>query len=175
MKTKMTEKIKKSVLRLPITEPIKKMGMMHSAGCRMDEMKTPLRSANDVVEKTNKRRMRATEKPKRKSLTQTLGFLRKTLTRLPRKMKPNHVRQEKRERAEQRLKLKTGSLLIKTRWMMKSASEATEKKTVPKIKPKARPKEVGRNRKIVRRPPSTHKTQSQTTIFLWEGSVKRDE
>jgi len=58
---------------------------------------------------------------------------------------------------------------------MRSASEARKKKTVPKIKLKASPKEVGRNGKIVRSPPSTHKMQSQTTIFLWDGSVKRDE
>jgi len=35
--------------------------------------------------------------------------------RLPRKMKANHVRQEKRESAEQRLRLKIGSFLIKPR------------------------------------------------------------
>lgn len=98
-----------------MTDSMKKMGMVHSAGWRIDEMKISLRFAKDVVEKTSKRRMRATEKPKRKSLTQTMVFSRKTLMRLPRKMKPNHIRQEKRERAEQRLKLKTGSFLIKPR------------------------------------------------------------
>lgn len=51
----------------------------------------------------------------------------------------------------------------------------TEKKTVPKIKPKVNPKEVRLNGKIVSIPPSTHKIKSQATIFLWEGSVKRDE
>ena len=58
---------------------------------------------------------------------------------------------------------------------MRSASEAREKKIVPKIKPKANPEEVGLKGKIVRSPPSTHKMPSQTTIFLWDGSVKRDE
>ena len=58
---------------------------------------------------------------------------------------------------------------------MRSASEAREKKTVPKIKPKVSPEEVRLKGKIVRSPPSTHKIESQTTIFLWDGSVKRDE
>ena len=58
---------------------------------------------------------------------------------------------------------------------MTSASKVREKKAVPKNKPKTNPKEVGLNGKIVRGPPSTHKTQSQTKILLWDGSVKRDE
>jgi len=175
MKTKTTERRKKFVPRFPMTDPMKKMGMTHSTGCRIDETKTPLRSANEVVEKTNKRRMRATEKPKRKSLTQTTGFPRRTLMRLPRKMKPNHARQEKRDRVEQRLRLKIGSFLIKPLQIMRSVSETKERKNVPKIKPKAKPKELGDNGKNARSPPSKHRTQSQTMIFLWDGSVKRDE
>jgi len=58
---------------------------------------------------------------------------------------------------------------------MRSASEAKEKKAIPKIKPKTSPRKAGFNGKIVRSPPSTHKTQSQTMIFLWDGSVNRDE
>jgi len=54
-----------------MTELTRNIGMIDSAGCRIDEMKPPLRFANDVVEKTSKRRIRATEKPKMKSLTQT--------------------------------------------------------------------------------------------------------
>jgi len=98
-----------------MTELTKKSGIVHNTGCKMEEKKTTLRSANDVVENTNKRRRDTKEKPKRKSLTQIAGFSRKTVMMLPRKMKANHVRQEKMESAEQRLRLKTGSFFIKLR------------------------------------------------------------
>jgi len=91
------------------------MGTMHNAGCKRDETKTLPRLANDVVESTNKRSMSAARKPKRQILTQTLELLRTALMRLPSKMKPNHVRQEKRERPEQRLRLKIGSVFIQLR------------------------------------------------------------
>jgi hypothetical protein len=115
MRTKIAENRKKSAPMLPMTELTEKSRLMHNTGCKTEERKTTLRSANDVVENTNKRRMSAKEKPKRKSLTQITGFSRKALMRLPRKMKPNHVKQEKMESAEQRLRLKTGSFLIKPR------------------------------------------------------------
>jgi len=86
--------------------------------------------------------------------------------RLPRKTTINHIRQEKSERAVQRLKLKTGSLLIKLHQIIRSVKEAIEKNTTPKIKPSTNPEEVGRNGRIVRSPPSTHKVQSKTKIFL---------
>jgi hypothetical protein len=113
MRTKIAENRKNSAPILPMTELTEKSGIVHNTGCKMEERKTALRSANDVVENTNKRRRDTKEKPKRKSLTQITGFSRKTLMRLPRKMKANHVRQEKMESAEQRLRLKTGSFLIK--------------------------------------------------------------
>lgn len=85
---------------------------MHSEGCRMEEAKALLKLANDVVENTNKRRINVAQKPRRQSLIQGFGFLRKALRMLPRKMSPNQVMQEKRERAEHRLKLKMGSVFI---------------------------------------------------------------
>jgi len=96
-----------------MTELMEKSGIVHNAGCKIEQRKTTSRPANDVVENTNKRRINTKEKPKRKSLTQITGFSRKTLIRLPRKIMANHVRQEKRESAEQRLRFKTGSFLIK--------------------------------------------------------------
>jgi len=44
---------------------MKKIGMMHNAGCRMEETKTLLKLANDVVENTSKRRIKAAQKPKK--------------------------------------------------------------------------------------------------------------
>jgi len=115
MRTKMAENRKNSASMLPMIELTKKSGMVHNTGCKIEERKTALRFANDVVENTNKRRRNTKEKPRRKGLTQITGFSRKTLMRLPRKMRANHVREEKRESAEQRLRLKTGSFLIKPR------------------------------------------------------------
>jgi len=109
----MVERMKKFTPRLPMMETTIKMEVAESAGCKIEETNTPSRSENDVVEKTRKRRMRAKEKPRRKSLAQTKEFPRKKLVKPPTKIKPNHIRQEKRERAEQRLKLKTGSFFIK--------------------------------------------------------------
>jgi len=95
----------------PIIELIETTVTMHNAGCKRDEIKTLPRLANDVVESTNKRSMIAPRKPKRQSLTQTLKLLRTTLMSPPSKIKPNHIRQEKRERPEQRLKSNIGSFL----------------------------------------------------------------
>jgi hypothetical protein len=64
------------------------------------------------VENTNKRIINAPQKPRKKNLTQTFGLLKNELITLPRKTNPNNIKQEKRERAEQRLKLKIGSAFI---------------------------------------------------------------
>jgi len=78
----------------------------------MEETKTPPRLADDVVQKTSKRRIRAAQKPRRQSLIQTVEFFRAALMILPRIRNPNHIKLEKRERAEQRLKLKMGSFFM---------------------------------------------------------------
>jgi hypothetical protein len=123
-----------------MTELMEKIGIVHNTGCKIEERKTTSRPANDVVENTNKRRINTKEKPRRKSLTQITGFLRKMLMKLPRKIIANQVRQEKRESAEQRLRLKTGSFLIKLKYIMRSDSETMKKKAKPKIKPKVKPR-----------------------------------
>jgi len=117
----------------PIVEPIKKMGMVHKAGCKSDEKNLPPKSAKEVVENTNKRSISAPQKPKKKNLTQRFGFPRKALIKLPRKITPNHIRQEKRERAEQRLKLKIGSLFIELRLITKSDAKVKERKIPPNV------------------------------------------
>jgi hypothetical protein len=123
----------------PITEPIKKMRMVHKTGCRREEKNILLRPAKDVVENTNKRSINAPQKPKKKNLTQRFGFLRRTVIKLPRKMTPNHIRQEKKERAEQRLKLKMESLFIEPWLTTKSAAKVKERKIPPNTTPKVSP------------------------------------
>jgi len=86
------------------------------------------------VENTNKRSISAPQKPRKKNLIQKIGLSRKTLTVLPRKINPTHIRIEKRERAEQRLKLKIGSLFIKVQLIAKSDNKVTKKKNPPNIK-----------------------------------------
>jgi hypothetical protein len=58
---------------------------------------------------------------------------------------------------------------------MRSDNETIKKKAKPKIKPKVKPKKLGLSRKIVRSPLGTHNAKSQIIIFLWDGSVNRDE
>jgi hypothetical protein len=59
MRVKIAENTKKSIPMFPITELMGKSGIMHNIGCKMEEKKIALRSANDIVENTNKRRMSA--------------------------------------------------------------------------------------------------------------------
>ncbi len=117
----------------PITDPIKKMEMVHKAGCKREEKNILPKSAKEVVENTNKRSISAPQKPKKKDLTQRFGFSKKTLIKLPRKMTPNHIMEEKRERAEQRLKLKMGSLFIELRLITKSDAKVKERKIPPNV------------------------------------------
>jgi len=123
----------------PITELIKKMGMVHKAGCKREEKNILPGSTKDVVENTNKRSVSAPQKPKKKNLTQRFGFSRRVLIKLPRKVTPNHIRQEKRERAEQRLKLKIGSPFIELRLITKSDVQVKERKIPPNVTPKDSP------------------------------------
>lgn len=123
----------------PITEPIKKMGIVHKMGCKREEKNVLPKSANDVVENTNKRSVSATQKPKKKDLTQRFEFSRKTLIKLPRKTIPNHIRLEKRERAEQRLKLKIGSPFMELRLITKSDVKVKKKKIPPNVKLRVSP------------------------------------
>jgi hypothetical protein len=62
--------------------------------------------AKDIMERTNKRSIRAPLKPKKKNLNQRWGAPRMALIKLPRISTPNKTREEKKESTEQRLKLK---------------------------------------------------------------------
>ena len=112
-------------------DPIEKMEVIHKAGCRREEKNSLTKLAKDVVENTNKRSISAPKKPRKKNLIQRLGPSRKTLIILPRKMTPNHTRQEKKERAEQRLKSKIGSPFIALRLIAESDAKVKKRKIPP--------------------------------------------
>ena len=156
-------------------KPAKKIDAVHKTGCKREEKILFPKSAKDAVENTNKRSISAILKPRKKNLTQRFGLLRKPLVRLPRRITPNQIKQEKRERTEQRLKLKTGSFFMELRLTAKSDNKVKKKKIPPKVTPEvSSPKECWKG-KNVRTPPSRHRTPSRMTVAAWEGSVKRDE
>lgn len=133
MRIETRRKMGSCVKLYPVTDFTKKMGMVHKVGCKREEKNILPGSAKDVVENTNKRSIRAPQKPKKKNLTQRFVVSRKTLIRLPRKITPNHIRQEKRERAEQRLKLKIGSPFIELRLTTMSDAKVKERKIPPNV------------------------------------------
>jgi hypothetical protein len=96
----------------PIVEPIKRRGIRIRRGCRREEKRAPPKPAKDVTDKTSSLRIRAPLKPKKKNLIQRLESPRRALIKPPRSSTPNNKREEKKERAEQRLKLKIRSRLI---------------------------------------------------------------
>ena len=122
----------------PIAELIKKTGNAAKAGCKREENRVLPKSAKEVTERTSKRSIRAPLKPKKKNLIQRFGAPRKAPIKLPRMMIPNQTREEKKERAEQRLKLKTRSLFMEVRLIIKSESKVRKKKIPPKPRPRAK-------------------------------------
>jgi len=122
----------------PIVEPIKKTGSATKAGCKKEEKRVPPNPANDVTEKTSSRSIRAPLKPKKKNLIQSSGAPRRLLIKPPRRSTPNHMREENKERAEQRLKLKIKSRLIEVRLTIKSESNVKKRKIPPKPRPAAK-------------------------------------
>lgn len=139
IKIEIKRKIGSASKPYPITGPIEKMGITHKAGCKREEKNVLPKPAKDVVENTSKRSISAPQKPRKKNLNQRFGFLRRTVIKLPRKMTPNHIRQEKRERAEQRLKLKMGSLFIEPWLTTKSDAKVKERKIPPNAMPRVSP------------------------------------
>jgi hypothetical protein len=96
----------------PIMESIKKMGSATKAGCSREEKRVPPNPAKEIMERTNKRSIRAPLKPKKKNLIQSSGAPRRPLITLPRRSIPNNTSEEKKERAEQRLQLKIRSFFM---------------------------------------------------------------
>jgi hypothetical protein len=119
----------------PIVEPIKRTESRTRTGCRREEKRAPPDPANDVTEKTSSRSIRAPLKPKKKNRIQRSGAPRMALIKPPRRSTPNHMREEKRERAEHRLKLKIRARLIEVRLTIKSESNVKKRKIPPKPRP----------------------------------------
>jgi len=68
-------------------------------GCSREEKRVLPNPAKEVMERTNRRRIRAPLKPKKKNLIQSSGAPRRALIKLPRRSTPNHTSEEKKERA----------------------------------------------------------------------------
>jgi hypothetical protein len=124
---------------IPIAGAIKSMRDIESIGSKTEERKILLPSEEAVVENTTQRSIRAIQKPKRKVLIQRSGVSMKRLRMLPRKEVPSHNVIEKRDKAEQRRKLKIGSPAMKTYTVTKSDETAIKKTETPKAKARAKP------------------------------------
>jgi hypothetical protein len=121
-----------------IAEPIKNRGSATKVGCSREEKRVLPNPAKEVMERTNRRRIRAPLKPKKKNLIQSSGAPRRALIKLPRISIPNHMSEEKKERAEQRLRLKIGAFFMEVWLIMKSESKVRTRKPAPKPRPTAK-------------------------------------
>ena len=106
--------------------------MRIKAGCRKEQNKVPLNPENEVTEKTSNLSISAPLKPKKKNLIQRSGEPRRLHNTLPKRSTPNQMREEKKERAEQRLTLKIRSRFIIVRLLNKSENNVKIKKPPPK-------------------------------------------
>jgi hypothetical protein len=157
--TEVKAKMRICISRLyPIAEPIKKMESATKAGCKREEKMVPPNPAKEVTERTNRRSIRAPLKPKKKNLIQISGAPRSVLVKPPRRSTPNHTREEKKERAEQRLKLKTRSLFMELRLIIKSESKVRMRKLAPKPRPVAKFSRERFKGRIDRIPPCRDRT-----------------
>lgn len=119
----------------PRVEPMIAVGIRTKAGCRREEKSVLPNLANDVTDKTNSRSIRAPLKPKKKNLIQKCGASKMADINTPKSSIPNHIREEKKDRAEIRLKLKIRSRLIVVMLTMKSEKRVNRKKLPPKLNP----------------------------------------
>jgi len=104
-----------------------------------------------------------------------LGSPKTALSTLPRKTTANHAEEEKRERPEQRFKLKIGSLLMKPKVVRMSESTLMKNTADPNSKPTISPLTENNSGKIANIPPSKHTLRSNRIIILPEGRVNNDE
>lgn len=126
--------------------------------------------AKETIKRTNKRSIRAPPKPKKKNLIQSSGTPRKALSRLPTIITPNHTREEKKERAEERLQLKIGSFFMKMLLIIRSESKVRMKKLAPNPRPTTKFSRETLKSRIDRIPPCIDRTPRYRMILLWEGS-----
>jgi hypothetical protein len=122
----------------PSVEPIKLREMRIRTGCRKEENKVPPNPENEVTEKTSNLSISAPLKPKKKNLIHRTGDPRRLHIKQPKRSTPNQMREEKKERAEQRFKLKIKSRFIIVRLINKSENNVKTKKKPPKPRPTTR-------------------------------------
>jgi hypothetical protein len=135
----------------PTVELKKNIETRTRIGCRSEEKRKPPVPAKEVTERTSSLSIIAPLKPKKKNRIQKVGAPRKPLINPPRSNTPNHIREEKKERAKQRRKLNIRSLFIDVRLTIKSEKSVERKKVTPKINPATKfstDKPKGRNEMI---------------------------
>jgi hypothetical protein len=159
----------------PITGSIKNRRALQSEGCKREERIIRPLLASEAAENTNRRRINAEEKPRRKSFNQMFGLPRKTLMTTPKKMKKNQMEEETRDNAEHRLKLKIGSVFIQPWLIIISTKAVIKKKATPEIKPSVKPWKEGLRGKTARIPLATQTPKNMDIILRLEGSVNKDE
>lgn len=113
---------------------------------------------NEVTEKTSNLNITAPLKPKKKNLIQRSGDPRRPHIKPPIRSTPNQIREEKKERAEQRLKLKIRSCFITVRLTNKSENRVKIKKNPPKPRPTTRFSKDKFKGKTDSIPPCRHRT-----------------
>lgn len=143
---------------IPMVDSIKKTGINTRIGCSREEKITPPNFAKDVTDKTSSLSIKAPLKPKKKNLIQRLGDPRIAIINPPRRSTPNHINEEKNDKAEQRLRLKIKSCLIEVRLTIKSETSVKRKKIPPKPKPTTKLFIDKSNGNIDRIPPCKVKT-----------------
>jgi len=144
--------------------------MRIKAGCIKEENKVPPKPEKEVTEKTSNLSISAPLKPKKKNLIQRSGDPRILHNKPPKRSTMNQTREEKKERAEQRLKLKIRSRFIIVRLINKSENNVKNKKKPPKPKPTTRFSKDKFKGKIDRIPPCRHRTNKYNRILRCVGS-----
>jgi hypothetical protein len=94
---------------------------------------------------------------------------------LPRKIIANHIEDEKRDRPEQRLKLKIGSSLIKTELVRMSENKSMKNIDAPKSRLVINPLMENKSGKIESIPPRKHAPNSNKISVPPDGKVNSDE
>ena len=88
-----------------------------------------------MTDKTSSLSIKAPLKPKKKNLIQRSGVLRIAIIKAPERRTPNHINEEKNDKAEQRLKLNIKSCSNAVLLTIKSEINVKRKKITPKPKP----------------------------------------
>jgi hypothetical protein len=126
-------------------------------GCRREEKNVFPNPTKDMTDKTSSLSKKAPLKPKKKNLIHRSGALRIATIKAPIRRTPNHINEEKNDKAEQRLKLNIKSCFTVVLLIMKSEIKVKRKKVTPKIKPTIKLSRDKFNNKIDKIPPCVAK------------------